>query len=229
MQEVGYLGAGTVEFLVGPEGDHFFLEVNTRLQVEHPVTEMVTGLDLVAEQISLAHGGELPDCPRQRGYAIEARLNAEDAYNGYLPQTGKLLMLEWPEIPFVRIDSGVEEGGEISPFYDSMIAKVISWGQTREEARLRLISALEKLTLLGVVTNQSFLLDLLKAPFFEDGETFTTTVESKTWSSPLAPEFVDFVGKREMGNRPVEVASGSAGVGDRFSPWRNLGSFRMGE
>lgn len=229
MKEVGYLGAGTVEFLVGPEGDHYFMEVNTRLQVEHPVTEMVTGIDLVAQQISLAHGGELPERPAQRGYAIEARLNAEDAYQGYLPQTGKLLMLEWPRLPFVRIDSGVEEGGEVSPHYDSMIAKVISWGETREEARLRLIAALESITLLGVVTNQSFLLDLLRAPFFESGETFTTTVESRTWSAPLVPELVVLAGEEQLQSRSGSPAAPSSGPGDRFSPWRSLGAFRMGE
>ena len=226
--EVGYLGAGTVEFLVGPDGAHYFLEVNTRLQVEHPITEFVTGMDLVAAQLSLAHGGALPEVPPQRGHAMETRLNAEDAYNGYLPQSGEILMLEWPQLPFIRIDSGVAQGGSISPHYDSMIAKVISWGDTREEARARLIAALESLTLLGVTTNQSFLLDILKAPFFERGDTFTTTVEEETWSAPEVPPLAAFVGQREL-QKPPRGAVRSGGNVDAFSPWDGLGSFRMGE
>ena len=225
---VGYLGAGTVEFLVGPDGAHYFLEVNTRLQVEHPITEFVTGMDLVAAQISLAHGGALPEVPPQRGHAMEARLNAEDAYNGYLPQSGDILMLEWPQLPFIRIDSGVAQGGSISPHYDSMIAKIISWGDTREEARTRLIAALEGLTLLGVTTNQSFLLDILKAPFFEEGDTFTTTVEAETWSAPEVPALAEFVRQREL-QKPARRAAPAGGNVDAFSPWDGLGSFRMGE
>ena len=128
---VGYSGAATVEFLVGPDGAAYFLEVNTRLQVEHPVTELVHGIDLVGAQIELAHGGALPEIAEPRGHAIEVRLNAEDPYAGYLPQTGPLLGLQWPQLPNVRIDSGLTEGREITADYDSMVAKVIVWGETR--------------------------------------------------------------------------------------------------
>ena len=127
---VGYSGAATVEFLVGPDGAAYFLEVNTRLQVEHPVTELVHGIDLVGAQIELAHGGALPEIAEPRGHAIEVRLNAEDPYAGYLPQTGPLLGLQWPQLPNVRIDSGLTEGREITADYDSMVAKVIVWGET---------------------------------------------------------------------------------------------------
>ena len=189
-EAIGYSGAGTVEFLVGPDGEHFFLEVNTRLQVEHPVTEMVSGLDLVSCQIDVAHGGSLPEESEQRGHSLEARLNAEDAYGGYMPQSGPLLALRWPNLPHVRIDSGVEEGGEISTHYDSMIAKVIVWGETREVARKRLIHALEETVLLGIKSNQSFLIDILKSDFFISGETHTTTIESKEWAAPELPEYI---------------------------------------
>lgn len=189
-EAIGYSGAGTVEFLVGPDGEHFFLEVNTRLQVEHPVTEMVSGLDLVSCQIDVAHGGSLPEDTEQRGHSLEARLNAEDAYGGYMPQSGPLLTLRWPNLPHVRIDSGVEEGGEISTHYDSMIAKIIVWGETREVARKRLIHALEETILLGIKSNQSFLIDILKSDFFISGETHTTTIESKEWNAPDMPEYI---------------------------------------
>ena len=226
-ETVGYSGAGTVEFLVGPDGSHYFLEVNTRLQVEHPVSEMISGIDLVAAQIDIAHGGSLPDAPTLRGHSIEARLNAEDAYGGYLPQSGDILMLDWPQWPHVRIDSGIVEGGEISPHYDSMIAKVIVWGETREVARKRLIEALKATTLLGVTTNQSFLIDLLEAPFFASGETYTTTVEAETWTAPEVPEFV----KAAAENAVAAPATGPVAGGkvDRYSPWSSIGKFRMGQ
>jgi len=226
-ESVGYSGAGTVEFLVGPDGSYYFLEVNTRLQVEHPVSEMISGMDLVAAQIDLAHGGKLPDAPMLRGHSIEARLNAEDAYGGYLPQSGDILMLDWPQWPHVRIDSGIVEGGEISPHYDSMIAKVIVWGETREVARNRLLAALKETTLLGITTNQSFLIDLLEAPFFESGETYTTTVESETWTAPEVPDFARDVAE----NASTSAGSGPVGnsKADRFSPWESIGKFRMGQ
>jgi len=210
-EEIGYSGAGTVEFLVGPDGDHYFLEVNTRLQVEHPVTEMVSGLDLVSYQIDVAHGGELPDLKEQRGHSLEARLNAEDAYGGYMPQSGPLLALKWPNLPHVRIDSGVEEGGEISTHYDSMIAKVIVWGETREVARKRLIHALEETVLLGIKSNQSFLLDILKSEFFINGDTFTTTIESEEWSQPELPDYIKEFTDTLRHEAPTKER--------RFTPW----------
>jgi geranyl-CoA carboxylase alpha subunit len=226
-EAVGYSGAGTVEFLVGPDGRHYFLEVNTRLQVEHPVSEMISGIDLVAAQIDLAHGGALPKTPMLRGHSIEARLNAEDAYGGYLPQSGDILMLDWPQWPHVRIDSGIVEGGEISPHYDSMIAKVIVWGETREVARTRLLAALKETTLLGVTTNQSFLIDLLEAPFFASGETYTSTVESETWTAPEVPEFVKTAAEN-AGSAPATGPVGDSKT-DRYSPWASIGKFRMGQ
>ena len=223
---IGYSGAATVEFLVGPDGAAYFLEVNTRLQVEHPVTELVHGIDLVAAQISLAHGGALPEIKSPRGHAIEVRLNAEDPYAGYLPQTGPLLGLSWPQLPNVRIDSGLTEGRSITADYDSMVAKVIVWGETREDARLQMIHALEDSTVLGVVTNQSFLLDILEREFFVDGETYTTTLGENEFPSPELPEWLEeFAERQAQGHRSAQAVGGQ---GDAYSPWERLGTFRMG-
>ncbi len=162
---VGYVGAGTVEFLVDGDGNFAFLEMNTRLQVEHPVTEMVTGLDLVELQLSIAAGDPLPDAalnPKMDGHAIEVRLCAEDPDNGYMPSSGTFRRFEFAEIDGVRIDSGVASGSVISPFYDSMIAKVIAHAPTRAGAINKLQRALATAHLIGPVTNRSQLLVLLQ-------------------------------------------------------------------
>ncbi|MBX3579359.1 MAG: DUF2118 domain-containing protein [Rhizobiaceae bacterium] len=179
---VGYVGAGTVEFIVEADGRHYFLEMNTRLQVEHPVTEMVTGIDLVEWQLRVASGEPLPrrqvEIPFQ-GHAIEARLYAEDPYSGFAPQTGRVAYwrAEHEPSPYLRIDSGVEEGDGISPFYDPLVAKIIAHGATREAARGTLVAALRDSPLFGVVTNRGFLIDLLKSQEFRDGEMTTKTLD----------------------------------------------------
>ena len=162
---VGYVGAGTVEFLLDRSGSFYFLEMNTRLQVEHPVTEAVCGVDLVALQISIAEGHAIPaallvEVPLH-GHAIEVRLCAEDPYNGYLPSSGVFHTVTWPEVSGVRVDSAVESGSVVSPYYDSMIAKVIAHGATRAEAARRLTVALRGATLHGPTTNRALLLQLL--------------------------------------------------------------------
>jgi len=214
----GYAGAGTVEFLVDRGGAHYFLEVNTRLQVEHPVTELIAGLDLVRAQVEIAHGGKLPAPQPPRGHAIEARLNAEDPYNGFLPATGRILMLDWPGRPGLRIDSGLREGSEVTPFYDSLLAKLIAWGADRHEARRRLIEALRAMTLLGVTTNQTFLLEILESEFFVAGETFTSTLEAESWEEPQPPEEAIAAARRALAT-PLSVSGGESGPGDRYSPW----------
>ena len=161
---VGYVGAGTVEFLVDDAGAFSFLEMNTRLQVEHPVTEMVTGLDLVELQLAVAAGEPLPAAalrPAITGHAIEVRLCAEDPDNGYLPSSGTFRRIEFPAIDGVRVDSGVVSGSVVSPFYDSMIAKVIAHAPTRAGAINKLQRALGRAHLIGPITNRSQLLDLL--------------------------------------------------------------------
>ncbi|MEY2525048.1 MAG: propionyl-CoA carboxylase alpha chain [Ilumatobacteraceae bacterium] len=161
---VGYVGAGTVEFLVDGGGNFSFLEMNTRLQVEHPVTEMITGLDLVELQLAVAGGAPLPAAalhPTITGHAIEVRLCAEDPYNGYLPSSGTFTRIDFPEIDGVRVDSGVASGSVVSPFYDSMIAKVIAHAPTRVGAINKLQRALGEAHLIGPITNRMQLLGLL--------------------------------------------------------------------
>jgi len=182
---VGYRNAGTIEFLVdvsagGTDHPFYFLEMNTRLQVEHPVTEQVTGLDLVRAQLLVASGEPLPWTQveiRQRGHAIEARVYAEDPANGFLPQAGPLLHYREPQWPGIRIDSGVEEGGEVSIYYDPMIAKVIATAETRELATTRLIVALRELEIAGLRTNVPFVVRVLASAAFRDGSIDTAFLD----------------------------------------------------
>jgi len=173
-QAIGYVGAGTVEFLLDARGDFFFMEMNTRLQVEHPVTEAITGLDLVAWQIRIARGEALPLTQEQVpliGHAIEVRLYAEDPNNDFLPAAGTLqLYRESAQGEGRRVDSGVAEGDEVSPFYDPMLGKLIAWGANREEARLRLLAMLNEFAVGGVKTNLAFLQRILAHPAFAAAE-----------------------------------------------------------
>jgi 3-methylcrotonyl-CoA carboxylase alpha subunit len=170
-----YRNAGTIEFLLEDAGDDarfFFLEMNTRLQVEHPITEQVTGADLVRAQLLVAAGERLPwtqNAIAQRGHAIEARVYAEDPSRGFVPQAGPLLLYREPRLPGVRIDAGVEEGGVVSTYYDPMIAKVIASAETRAGAIARLASALRQFPILGIRTNVPFLLRILEDPCFAAG------------------------------------------------------------
>ncbi|HCW89468.1 MAG TPA: 3-methylcrotonyl-CoA carboxylase, partial [Marinobacter sp.] len=171
-----YEGAGTVEFLVDKNRNFYFLEMNTRLQVEHPVTELVTGQDLVAWQLAVAEGQVLPlsqDSIRLDGHAIEVRLYAEDPANQFTPQTGELLGFAPAEGDGIRFDSGVRAGDQVTPHYDPMLAKVIAWGKDRNEARRRLIRALEDTTIFGVTTNRWFLSRIVSHPTFGKGEATT--------------------------------------------------------
>ncbi|MBJ2216207.1 acetyl/propionyl/methylcrotonyl-CoA carboxylase subunit alpha [Pseudomonas sp. MF7453] len=186
---VSYVGAGTVEFLLDRNGRFYFLEMNTRLQVEHPVTELITGLDLVDWQLQIAAGQPLPLTQSQvtlTGHAMEVRLYAEDPAQGFLPQTGDVL--RWEPAACARIDHGLREGETISPFYDPMLGKIIAHGATREEARRKLLRAVEDTVLLGVTTNQRFLVDLLKQPDFIAGK-FSTAFIAEHFGqiAPQAP------------------------------------------
>ncbi|MEL7033346.1 MAG: acetyl-CoA carboxylase biotin carboxylase subunit [Pseudomonadota bacterium] len=178
-QAVDYRGAGTVEFLLDADGAFYFLEMNTRLQVEHPVTEAVTGLDLVAMQIAVAEGKPIvlsQDDVRMDSHAIEVRLYAEDPENDFLPSTGSVLLWSPPEGEGIRVDDGIATGSEISPFYDAMVAKIIATGDTRAAALRRLQAALETTALFGLASNRDFLIDAISQPAFRNGEATTAFI-----------------------------------------------------
>ncbi|MEJ2152787.1 MAG: biotin carboxylase N-terminal domain-containing protein [Gemmatimonadota bacterium] len=180
-QAVDYVGAGTVEFLMAPTDEFYFLEMNTRIQVEHPVTEMVTGVDLVGLQLALAAGGVLPLSQAEvefRGHAIECRIAAEDALGGFLPATGTVTSYREPGGPGVRFDSGIQAGVEITPHYDPLLAKCVAWGRTRSEALSRVDRALAATVIGGLTTNLGFLRALLADPMVVNGQVTTRTLES---------------------------------------------------
>ncbi len=194
---VNYVGAGTVEFLLDASGNFYFMEMNTRLQVEHPVTELVTGLDLVAWQLRVAAGEALPLTQEQielNGHAIEVRLYAEDPSADYLPQTGRIVAWRPAQNTGIRVDSGIAEGQEVTPHYDPMLAKVIAHGVNRDQALRRLRTALEDTHLLGVVTNREFLQNILRDADFTDGGATTA----------FLPERPQLCARRE--NDPAAIA-----------------------
>jgi 3-methylcrotonyl-CoA carboxylase alpha subunit len=183
-KSVQYTGAGTVEFVYG-NGEFFFLEMNTRLQVEHPVTECITGLDLVEMQIRIAEGKSIPDLiqgkefPQPKGHAIEVRIYSEDPENQFLPSVGRLHRVEFPEEEGIRVEQGIAEGNSISVFYDPMIAKVISQGNSRDEAIDRMISYLSKIILFGTRTNINYLQKIISSDGFRNGGITTHFLEEK--------------------------------------------------
>ncbi|MBT7744734.1 MAG: acetyl-CoA carboxylase biotin carboxylase subunit [Alphaproteobacteria bacterium] len=221
---INYTSAGTVEFILDRDsGEIYFLEMNTRLQVEHPVTEMITGIDLVEQQIRIASGEALAMTQEQievRGWAIEARVAAEDPAQGYMPQTGTISVYEPPSGPGVRCDSGVTRGSSITPWYDSMITKVIGFGADREEARRTLLSALDDYRLGGVGHNLAFLYDITDHPTFGDADIDTTFLDRAFPDGWSAGE--DMISLRQkavaawLSHRPVSP-----------SPWQTLGSWRL--
>ncbi len=235
----GYTNAGTVEFIVDPTTRQFyFLEMNTRLQVEHPITELVAGLDLVQWQIRIAAGERLSFTQAdlsQRGHAIECRLYAEDPAQGFLPATGRLLRFVQPHGPGVRVDSGVTSGDEITIHYDPMIAKLIVSAADRPAAIQRALSALNETVLLGLTSNARFLQDVLRHPEFQAGQVYTTWIEERFegWLPPqceLPPEVLIAAALTQLqaaGALP-EAASGIP-AGDPYSPWRAGNAFRLAE
>ncbi len=179
-RKVGYTSAGTVEMVMDADGNGYFLEMNTRLQVEHPVTELVTGVDIVAEQLRIAAGEKLSfsqEDVRMTGSAIEARVYAEDATAGFIPAVGPLLLVRFPAGPGIRVDHGVLQGDEITTAFDPMIAKVVGYGASRGEAIERASGALRETVLLGTTTNTAFLADVIEHPDFAAGDTHTGFID----------------------------------------------------
>ena len=233
---VGYVGAGTVEFIAEQDGKFYFMEMNTRLQVEHPVTEMITGLDLVEWQLRVAAGEPLPLEQEQlglRGHALEARIYAEDPDKGFLPSTGRLIHLAPPaESLNVRIDTGVEEGDEITPHYDPMIAKLIVWDADRERALARMLQSLAQYRVVGVSSNVDFLSRLVACPAFANADLDTGLIERER--AFLFPEGVEAPAevflvaalaellREEEGARTAAVAGA-----DPHSPWHLRDGWRL--
>lgn len=231
-QAIGYVGAGTVEFLLDARGEFFFMEMNTRLQVEHPVTEAITGLDLVAWQIRVACGEPLPITQEQVpliGHAIEVRLYAEDPANEFLPATGTLaLYRESAPGEGRRVDSGVSEGDVVSPFYDPMLGKLIAWGEDREQARLRLLAMLDEFAIGGLKTNIAFLRRILAHPAFAQAELDTGFIprhQDVLLPAPqaLPAQFWEAAAEAWLQSEPAQQRQD-----DRASPWAARDGLRLG-
>ncbi|MEM6559323.1 MAG: biotin carboxylase N-terminal domain-containing protein [Myxococcota bacterium] len=185
-EAVGYRGAGTVEFLLAEDGEFFFIEMNTRLQVEHPVTEMVADFDLVELQFLIAEGHALPEfLAEPRGHAIEARVYAEDPWRDYAPQTGRIKALQWPDREGIRVDAGVRAGQLIGSYYDPMLSKVVAYGADRDQARRRLLRALEETSVLGVGCNIEQLCEILRHPTFVAGDARTDWLDQERLGPPV--------------------------------------------
>jgi acetyl-CoA/propionyl-CoA carboxylase biotin carboxyl carrier protein len=230
---LGYRNAGTVEFLVAPDGRAYFLEVNRRLQVEHPVTEAVLGLDLVARQVRVAQGERLPDSGwTPHGHAVEARVCAEDPAHGFVPSPGPLLYVVEPQGPGVRVDSGFATGGEVPPNYDSLLMKVIAWGETRDEAIARLDAALSDTHVLGVRTNTAFLRRCLASPAFREAKATVDFLDSEAGrvlaASPAAPQDAVLAAAvaEALGAGGAALGAGAPAGGERPDPWRSLSGWR---
>ena len=230
-RSIDYDNAGTVEFLLGNDGAFYFLEMNTRLQVEHPVTEMITGHDLVALQIAVAQGeplGLTQDDIELYGHAIEARLYAEDPAKGFLPATGSIELWRAPQGEGIRTDAGLETGQNISPYYDPLLAKIVAWGESRDQARRRLISALTQTVLFGPASNRVFLANVLATPGFADGSATTAFIEDElgpddmTGPEPSAEHAAAACVLRYCADREAALAA-SIGVSAALCNWSSSG------
>ncbi len=226
-----YVNAGTVEFLLDPSGEFYFLEMNTRLQVEHPVTEMTLGLDLVRLQIEIAEGRPLPFSQSKltpRGHAIEARLNAEDPRRGDSPSPGRILHFEPPCGPFVRCDSGVRTGSVVPEYYDPMIAKIIASGPTRDAARTALIDALHDTVVLGISTNRERLIQILQSEPFATGRIHTGVLDE---IGPLPKEAPPSAEDLALIQAALDSGSSRPHSGVRtpaaHDPWASAGGWRL--
>ncbi|AUG53304.1 acetyl/propionyl/methylcrotonyl-CoA carboxylase subunit alpha [Thalassospira marina] len=235
---IGYQGAGTVEFLLDASGAFYFMEMNTRLQVEHPVTEMITGEDLVEWQLKVANGEALPKSQDQlaiTGHAFEVRLYAEDPQNDFLPATGTLTHMHMPEANrHVRIDTGVYQGGVVSIHYDPMIAKLIVWDQDRTSALRRLSRALDDVQIVGVTTNTAFLANIAHHPAFERGEVetgFIPTYQDDLIPAPAQPDnsALCFTALEILHQRDCEARTFAASSNDPWSPWNSTDGWRMND
>ncbi len=229
---VGYVGAGTVEFIAGPDGNFYFMEMNTRLQVEHPVTEFITGTDLVEWQLRVAAGQPLPKRQDElaiHGHALEARLYAEDADRGFLPSTGTLRRLRLPTPSAnVRVDTGVEEGDSITPYYDPMIAKLIVWDVDRDAALRRMSQALADCQVVGVTTNAGFLRRLVQTDSFANAKLDTALIEREQAALAVTGDGEQALWELAAIAAVVSTPAAAADVRDPHSPWQAQDGWRLG-
>lgn len=231
----GYTNAGTVEFLLDPKGNFYFLEVNARVQVEHPITEAVVGVDLVKQQIRIASGESLSlrqENLRQRGHAIECRIYAEDPENGFLPCAGKILFVKEPEGPGIRCDSGIFSGCEVSVHYDPILSKLVVWDETREQACRKMASALGEYVILGIKTTTTFLRDVIQHQAFIDGKTHTGFIplHFEGWKMPDMDDSELRIAMLSAAaftrNAHATVRRGQV-VREGLSPWKTGGRWRI--
>lgn len=235
-QAAGYVNAGTVEFLFDPaEQTFYFLEVNTRLQVEHPVTEMVTGTDLVQLQIRVASGEALPFAQedlRIQGHSFECRIYAEDPAQNFFPSPGKLIALETPSGPGIRCDNGVYQGYTVPTDYDPILAKLVTHGPDRETARLRMVAALRQFVVLGIKTPIPFLIDVLEHEAFREGNLSTHFIQEHMadWKAQEGEQDLAALAAVLDQLMPAQVSASAAGAAQEVpTPWQTLGGWRMGE
>jgi acetyl-CoA carboxylase biotin carboxylase subunit len=230
----GYVNAGTVEFLLDAQGQFYFLEVNTRLQVEHPVTEMVTGIDLVREQIRVAAGEPL--CFRQeeirpRGHAIECRIYAEDPERGFIPSPGEILYLKEPAGPGIRVDSGIYSGFTVPTAYDPILSKLIVHAGDRPEAIERMVRALSEYVVLGIRTPVDFLREVIRSESFRKGETHTRLIDEHFagWKPSMSRADLACLAYAASRLSPRKaVSTGTGREQDRFpSPWETIGNWSL--
>ena len=234
IRATGYTNAGTVEFLLDEDRNFYFLEVNARIQVEHPITEMVVGVDLVKQQIRIAAGEPLPfrqEDLKQRGHAIECRIYAENPEQGFLPSPGKILLVSEPEGPGIRCDSGIYPGIDITSHYDPILSKLIVWSEDRDSARCRMISALNDYIILGIPTTVGFLADVLSHPEFAAGATHTHFIEQHFphWRPAADPGSLEMalIAAALSGGRARE-AGRQAGNTNETTPWQTVGKWVIG-
>jgi acetyl/propionyl-CoA carboxylase alpha subunit len=227
-----YVNAGTVEFLLDENGDFYFLEVNTRLQVEHPITEMITGLDIVRLQIEIAAGSPLPFTQKDisgRGHAIECRIYAEDPEQGFFPSPGKIEFMKEPSGPGIRNDCGIYSGFNVPVEYDPILSKLIVYAGTRKDAIERMTRALREYVIQGVKTPIPFLIDILKSEAFANGQTYTDFIDTNFYSwKPERPDqdiaCIAYIIDEIAGKKKVQSAGPAAG--EYTTPWQSLGQWR---
>ncbi|MDZ7357794.1 MAG: acetyl-CoA carboxylase biotin carboxylase subunit, partial [candidate division KSB1 bacterium] len=234
IKESGYTNAGTVEFLLDKNKNFYFLEVNARIQVEHPVTEFVTGIDLVKQQIRIAAGEPLPfrqEDLQQRGHAIECRIYAEDPENNFLPSLGTIHFVQEPTGPWVRVDSGLFSGIEVSMYYDPILSKLIVWGQNRNDAIQRMKRALDNYVILGIKTQIPFLKAVIEHPEFVRGNINTNFLNDHfaNWRMPeldaaAISKALAIAAIHEMTNskKPVRVEKST-----HVTPWNTIGYWEI--